>query len=84
MGTRTILLAATMLAPAVLLGTLTASATDDQPPAKLTEDESAKISEDAYVYGYPLVLMDVTKRVSTAVPKPKGARAPGHSRCDHR
>jgi hypothetical protein len=76
MGTRTILLAAMMLAPAVLLATLTAPAADDQPPAKLTEDESAKISQDAYVFGYPLVLMDVTKTASTAVPKPKGAKAP--------
>jgi hypothetical protein len=76
MGTRTILLAATMLAPAVLLGTLTALAADDRPPAKLTEDESAKIAEDACVFGYPLVLMDVTKTASTAVPKPKGAKAP--------
>jgi hypothetical protein len=65
-----------MLAPAVLLGALTAPAADDHPPAKLTEDESAKIAEDAYGYGYPLVLMDVTKTISTAVPKPEGGKAP--------
>jgi hypothetical protein len=35
MGRRTILLAAAMLAPAGLLGTLSAPAADDQAPAKL-------------------------------------------------
>ena len=34
------------------------------------------IATDAYLFGYPLVMMDVTKTISTAVPKPEGARAP--------
>ncbi len=44
--------------------------------AQLTEDQAAKVAEDAYVFGFPLVLMDVTKAVTTAVRKPQGFRAP--------
>ena len=31
---------------------------------------------DAYVYGYPLVTMEMTRRVMTNVEKPEGTRAP--------
>ena len=67
----TTLAAAAVLASGTLLGALTVRAA-----AALTEDEAAKVAEDAYIFGYPLVLMDVTKTISTAVPKPAGARAP--------
>ncbi len=73
---RTNLAAAALLAAGALLGALTARAGDNEAPAQLTEDEAAKVAEDAYVFGYPLVLMDVTKAVSTAVPKPEGTKAP--------
>ena len=73
---RTNLAAAALLAAGVLLGALAARAADDKAPAQLTEDQAAKVAEDAYVFGYPLVLMDVTKAVSTAVPKPEGTKAP--------
>ena len=76
MRTRTTLAAAALLAAGILLGALTARAADDKAPAQLTEDQAAKVAEDAYIFGYPLVLMDVTKAVSTAVPKPEGTKAP--------
>ncbi len=38
--------------------------------------DATGIAADAYVFGYPLVLMDVTRRLSTAVPAPAGTRAP--------
>ena len=31
---------------------------------------------DAYIYGYPLVTMDMTRRVMTNVREPEGMRAP--------
>ena len=43
------------------------------PPA---EDEATEIAADAYVFGYPLVLMDISRRVMTAVPRPEATRAP--------
>ena len=51
-------------------------AADDKAPAPLTEDQAAKVAEDADIFGYPLVLMNVTKTISTAVPKPEGTKTP--------
>jgi hypothetical protein len=42
----------------------------------LTEKDALELGADAYVFGYPLVLMDVTRRVSTAVVKAEGTKAP--------
>ncbi|RMA82637.1 hypothetical protein DFR27_0588 [Umboniibacter marinipuniceus] len=50
------------------------------PPAKtLSAQEAQQIAEEAYIFGYPLVTMEMTRRVMTNVPEPDGARAPmGH------
>jgi hypothetical protein len=45
-------------------------------PAPMSTDDAVKIGVEAYVYGYPLVLMDATRRVMTAVPKADGKKAP--------
>jgi hypothetical protein len=48
-------------------------------PAPVSADEAREIAVDAYLYAYPLVLMDVTRRVSTNVAAPDtelGFRAP--------
>ncbi len=34
------------------------------------------LATDAYIFGYPLVTMEMTRRVFTNVPKPEGTRAP--------
>lgn len=37
------------------------------------------LATDAYIYGYPLVTMEMTRRIMTNVAKPEGTRAPmGH------
>src|SRR5262245_30776641 len=42
----------------------------------LSEEEAFKIGTEAYVYGYPLVTMEITRRVMTNVAVPKGTHAP--------
>jgi hypothetical protein len=44
--------------------------------ADLTPEQAKEIAVDAYVYGYPLVTMDMTRRVMTNVAAPEGTRAP--------
>lgn len=46
------------------------------PAAAVTPEETLAIGVDAYIYGYPLVTMEMTRRVMTNVPKPEGTRAP--------
>ncbi len=40
------------------------------------EKEALETGIEAYVYGYPLVTMEMTRRVMTNVAKPEGTRAP--------
>jgi hypothetical protein len=44
------------------------------PP--LSEEQAFQLGVEAYVYGYPLILMDITKALSTAVAAPQGLKAP--------
>lgn len=46
------------------------------PVAALSKQEALALGVDAYAYGYPLVTMEVTRRVMTNVPAPEGTRAP--------
>jgi hypothetical protein len=54
------------------------------PEAIITEQLSSDIASEAYIYGFPLVLMDVTRRISTNVSRPGENAAPinqlGHKR----
>src|SRR5688500_17629577 len=38
--------------------------------------DTIAIGAEAYIFGYPMVLMDMTRAVMTAVPKPNGVQAP--------
>lgn len=40
------------------------------------EEEALRIGTDAYIFGYPLVTMEMTRRVLTNVEKPEGNYAP--------
>jgi hypothetical protein len=42
----------------------------------LSPDEARAIAEEAYIYGYPLVTMEYTRRVLTNVAEPVGTKAP--------
>jgi hypothetical protein len=63
--------AAAGLAAMVLVGMLSAS-----PAAAVSQEEAMAIGVDAYIYGYPLVTMEMTRKVMTNVEKPEGTRAP--------
>lgn len=44
--------------------------------APITEAEALQIGADAYIYGYPLVTMEMTRRVMTNAASPKDTHAP--------
>ena len=65
------------------LGALAAAATSspalalDGPLTDIVESaEDFVVASDAYVYGYPLVTMEMTRRVVTNVPEVEGTRGP--------
>jgi hypothetical protein len=59
-----------------LLAALAVGLLPPSPAAAVTPDEARAIGVDAYIYGYPLVTMEMTRRVMTNVEKPLGTRAP--------
>ena len=70
--------AATFLfACAVTLFAATSSFAQNSPASSgLSAAEALKIATDAYVFGYPLVTMEYTRRALTNVAKPDATRAP--------
>ena len=42
----------------------------------VTADRTHEIAVQAYIYAYPMMMMEVTRRVSTNVEAPRGSRAP--------
>ena len=45
-------------------------------PDQAKEQEALDLGVEAYIYGYPLVTMEMTRRVMTNVAKPEGNHAP--------
>src|SRR5215469_14750612 len=66
--------AVALLAVGVLM--IAAFLTAQNKTTKLTPDEASKLGMEAYVYGYPLVTVEMTRRVVTNVEKPDGLHAP--------
>jgi hypothetical protein len=62
--------------PALLLAALAGLNLPSAQAADVTPDEARAVAEDAYVYGYPLVTMEMTRRVLTNTAAPEGIRAP--------
>ncbi|MCW5892415.1 MAG: DUF1254 domain-containing protein [bacterium] len=71
---RTAALAALLLS--VLVAPRSAEAQFDGLRGLARELEARETAIDAYVYGYPLVTMEMTRRVMTNVAAPEGSRAP--------
>ncbi len=68
---------ARVLALALLLVALSGPhAWAQQAAAPLSADEASAIATDAYVYGYPLVTMEYTRRVLTNAAQDSGLKAP--------
>ena len=59
-----------------LLAAFAAGAFFGQPASAAAADEAGEIAVEAYVYGYPLVTMEFTRRVMTNAASPVGTHAP--------
>src|SRR5262245_688423 len=69
--------------PMIFLGVLAVigwrfaqSADPADPNVRVGTQQALAIGTDAYIYGYPLVTMEMTRRVMTNVDVPKGKFAP--------
>ncbi|MBN8596048.1 MAG: DUF1254 domain-containing protein [Planctomycetes bacterium] len=56
--------------------TFAPSITRAEAPAPLSEKEALALGTEAYIFGYPLVTMEMSRRVMTNVAAPEGTRAP--------
>src|SRR5437868_14578648 len=63
----------------LLLGLSLASIAEAEGPAALTEQEARSIATDAYLYFYPLVTIDVTRKQLTNTEAGKGFGGPMNS-----
>jgi hypothetical protein len=66
--------------PTIILGVIAVIgwryAQSADPSIGVGKQEALAIGTDAYIYGYPLVTMEMTRRVMTNVVTPEGTRAP--------
>lgn len=62
--------------PLILAAVMTTTSASAQPTENLSRKEAEAIAADVYVYGYPLVMMDQTRRVMTNVESASEFKAP--------
>jgi len=62
--------------PSLRLVSETPSVPPAQAPAVLSGQELRETAVDAYLYAYPMVLMEIARRVATSVGSPMDGRAP--------
>jgi hypothetical protein len=65
-----------LILASMVLATLGGQPARAESPAALTPAEAREIAVDAYVFGYPLVTMEYTRRVVTNIARPEGTKAP--------
>jgi len=68
----------------ILLAVPGAAPSGARGPSDLTVEEAVRIAGDAYIYGYPLVTMEMTRRVMTNVAEPQAPHAPMGQFAHHR
>lgn len=61
---------------ALVTGLSFAASSNAADVEKLSDEEAFEIGRDAYIFGYPLVTMETTRRVMTNVASPEGTHAP--------
>lgn len=59
-----------------LISSLLAAPLMAQSPTELSDEEIQAIAQEAYIYGYPLVTIDLTRQVMTNTVTPDGTKAP--------
>ncbi len=62
--------------PILAIGLMAAALLVPISQARENAFEAVPLGVEAYIYGYPLVTMEMTRRVMTNVDKPEGTRAP--------
>ena len=65
-----------MLLALGLVTTLGGGAGVAQGKPKLSEKQATEIGAQVYIYGYPLVTIEMTRRLTTNTAEPAGMRAP--------
>ncbi len=64
------------LALTIVAAAIAVAPAQAQQTAPLTQDEATTIGTDAYIYGYPLVTMEMTRRVMTNAVTVEGLKGP--------
>lgn len=65
-----------MLKYLIILSTLFFLPLYPKDPTPMSENEIRSLGADIYIYGYPLVTMEMTRRVMTNTATPEGSKAP--------